>query len=221
MALRTVGFVAAYVVAREPKRPPTAEEACVSTMLRQMTAPPVGPAEAGPAGPRRSSVVAAGLIALSLACLAVPAVVGFRQHRDALACQNTMREFHVALDEYAGANDGRYPRLAAGHSATDTLATLKEAGLLDDAARLRCAAAGGSDYVYALGYHDTSGEWRGLTQPPADQRQPVVADAPVYRASGAGVRSPGHRRGCNVLFVGGDVRCAPRRALGWTATTSS
>lgn len=167
---------------------------------------------------RRNMLAAIGLTAAVLA-LAIPAVMHLRQLSDRTACQNSMGQFYVAAADYSDTNNGKFPRVEDGNTASTAAQTLKVAGYLPMDKRIVCPAtnstsgqSGFTDYAYSLGFRDPSGELKGLDRRPEFSTLPILADAPLR--NGSQTQPCNHRHGQNVLFAGGNVQFCTTPTVG-------
>ena len=194
---------------------------------------------------RRADVVAAAAVLLVVGGLAVPALFKARALAQRTTCVNNLRTLGEGLHVIADRNgDGAFPKVEADGPrgvAAVFAADLRDAGVIDPAAAVRCPAAGGGPrppvggahreaaygrgpeefaaavrglaggYAYSLGYRDDNGELVGLRRDSGDLL-PILADRPPWDVSG---NSPNHGgAGQNVLTIGGQVRWSTSRAAG-------
>ena len=147
--------------------------------------------------------IAAGLfLTVTLTGLFATAISKVRAESQLLACRNTLRELHFALDGYAETHATRYPEVGTpGLPMAGDLGTeLGRAGQLPTAAS--CPL--GEPYAYSLGYHSNNGRVFGLRRGDTDLN-PIAADA----------RQMAHGGGRNVLFTGGAVRYTTTTTVGF------
>jgi len=139
---------------REPFEPPKhlaqrtlarvaqAREARSSTIIRMRKAPaPPKPAWNWATWRMADMVVAAGVMMVA-GMVAFPSIRQAWVRNREVGCQDTMRTYGVALNEYAGRHNGNYPQLASAgpHGAAATyLISLVEKGLLPDTHQSFCA----------------------------------------------------------------------------------
>lgn len=148
------------------------------------------------------SIAALLLVAVTLTGLLAAAVGKVRGESQLIACRNSLRELHFALDGYAETHAARYPEVGApGLAVAGGLgAELGRAGQLPVAAS--CPL--GEPYAYSLGYRSGGGRVVGLRRGEGDL-DPIAADA--FMAT--------HGVGRNVLFTGGAVRFTTTPAVGF------
>ena len=228
LALRTISHVAEHIVATEgsvadpssqpvmelfrtlrqngipaPERPAAACDAALPTYPKHGN-------EATPMQYRRRNVFAAFGLSAAMVLIALTAVSVLRQHREVAACANNMRSISRDLDLYCNTNNGQFPQVAANESVQSAL---QRAGLVPHDSTFTCPGAhsqpaapneGVIDYAYSLGYRDDKGQLWGLTRGGESDQFPILADAPERRNSSTVPMN--HRKGQNVLFIGGHVR---------------
>jgi hypothetical protein len=174
--------------------------------------PSVPDSDASLVTPRRRNLIAIIGLTASVLALLLPAVIHLKQRSDRIACQNGMEQFYKAAAGYSDQNEGQFPKVEDGKTASTAAQALKDAGYLPPDQRFVCPAArvdasGPStlvNYAYSLGFRDEAGELRGLDRRPDTNYMPILADAPIRKDKMA---LPGnHRHGHNVLFAGGQVR---------------
>jgi hypothetical protein len=227
LAAAAIARTAEYVVARGllPDEPAPAP-----IEPRPVPAPAVRPPDAEPIFPavwrRADALVAAGIAFLAFG-LVVAGIGKLRQDRSVAACQDRLRELHVALAGYGEAHAGRYPQVGTAQVpvAGAFAAELARAGQLPPGRSFGCPAAppeplaaGGGEvvpavgYAYALGYLTPGGQVTGLRRADfagaASDWVAVAADLPATPPA-----TP-HPHGQNVLYVGGMVRYASTPAAG-------
>lgn len=157
---------------------------------------------------RADTLVAAGIGFLAVG-LVVAGVGKLRAERDALACQDRLRQMHYALVGYGDTHDGRFPQVGtptvpvAGAFAVE----LARAGQLPVDLSAACPTAEGpaAAYAYTLGYRTPTGRLFGVRQDDATDWMPVAGDQPA---------APRHPRGRSVLSVNGAVRFASVATVG-------
>jgi hypothetical protein len=194
---------------------------------------------------RRADVAAAAALLLVVGGLALPALLKARAVYQRATCANNLRTLWGALEAYSDRTpDGSFPKVEADGPrgvAAVFAADLRDAGVLDPEAAVRCPAAGGGPlpgvgvgdleaayrrgpddfaaavrdlaggYAYSLGYRDGGGELVGLRRDSGDLL-PILADRPPWGASG---NSPNHGgAGQNVLYIGGAARFCTDRTVG-------
>jgi hypothetical protein len=231
---RTIAGVAAHAC-RDGRRPETADDAAypsatgvlepprwvppLAARLRNRFVPPRGESDGGvPTWRARDLLVAAAILVLTVGSL-LSGVSVLHQRRDLLACQNNLRQFHVALAAYSDLNGGSFPVVGdppPHDRAGSFVHLLAGAGHIDDrpaacpAASVRPAdRARPVGYAYTLGYRDDQCQLRGLRRDarlPDNDQLPLLADDPPP--------GPGHRTGQNVLLINGQVRFCTHANVG-------
>jgi len=157
---------------------------------------------------RRADLAVAAAIACVALGLVIAAIPYLRHRQNVVACKNQLRELYAAIDAYAGTHRNDLPAVSdepPHNTAGSFAAILRDAGTLPSSVGVGCPAAGPQDfatYAYTLGYRDETGQLRGLNRDTAPDALPLVGDRP---AIGRTTPNPDHRRGQNVLFVGGHV----------------
>ena len=236
LALGTLARVAEYIAEHEPCRevPLGAEAVARSVTLeeplafpappRPMRNPPRDEPEHTALGGRfRFDILVAGCIALFAGGLVFSAVGKIRANNQMVACQNTLRTIHVGLSGYADTHGGRYPQVGVGSTPTaETFAqVLCDSGQLPAGFRPCCPAAvtapGSVGYTYTLGYRTPVG-LQGLSRNDAlvgeHDLVPISADFPTATTAPTAGPTCAHRRGMNVLFVGGHVQVTTSALVG-------
>lgn len=217
---RTIGRVAEYMCQQNPRtalqpEAPAWEHASEvpPEQLRDLVEVMDHGADSGPSRWRRLDVLVGGAVVLLLVGLVLAAAPRLRQRQNMIACQNQMRNFYGALENYSQVQSGRYPQIAE-QPPHDTAASyvniLQDSGCWVPGAKAICPAASDSSpgYAYSLGFRTEDGHLLGLRRGlgiPADIT-PILADRPSVSADGERGVSPDHRDGQNVLFLGGNVR---------------
>jgi hypothetical protein len=221
--VRTLSRVAEHMVATEGGVA-NADAARTEELIRRAAAmasePPQAPrvrpvvpdSDAISTSPRRRNLIATIGLSAAVLALVLPAIVHLRQRSERIACENGMLEFYKAAAGYSDQNEGQFPKVEDGKTASTAVDALKFAGYLPQDTRFVCPAARVDasgpttlvNYAYSLGFRDESGELRGLDRRPDTNYMPILADAPIRKD---GMALPGnHRHGHNVLFAGGQVR---------------
>jgi hypothetical protein len=228
LALRTIGCVAEHIVTSEGTVA-QAGDSSVSDYLQAVGAkrppaplPPVYPHQAALDGPptyRFRNIVAMFSLTTAAVLIGLAAVMSFRQMEEMKACQNNMRLMSQAINAYCDLNDGKCPRVPPNTNVREAWRDVHP--FLPREFTWTCAATGNTDvaftpdekpvpspalieYAYCLGYHDEFGRLQGVTRDADNDHYPILADAPLRR-SGATV-PVNHRKGQNVLYLGGHVR---------------
>lgn len=148
---------------------------------------------------RIDAVVAVGIL-IVLGGLGLSGVARLRHNEGIAACQNNLREYYAALNNYADTRGGDFPHVSDAPplnraGAYHTL--LHESGALPlQTVKLCPSRPESAIYAYSLGYRTDDGHLRGLRRNDLELL-PIMSD----RESPAG-----HGTGHNVLFVGGNVR---------------
>jgi hypothetical protein len=180
---------------------------------------------------RADLIVAAGIGFLAFGLL-MAGVGKLRQESSVRACQDQLRQLHVALTGYSDTHNGRFPQVGtpqvpvagafaaelaragqypAGQVPLCPAASTPEPRLITTATGNPIPAAG---YAYALGYLSPGGSVTGLRRAEGDEGvsewEPIAADLPSIVPASATV----HPRGQNILFVGGAVRFSTTPAAG-------
>lgn len=232
LALRTIGFVAEHIVATEGSIA-SESNSPVADFIRTLHQPteklpagptPVYPVQASEASPPswspRNLFVTGGLT-VAVLMIGVAAVMTIRQTRDVQACQNNLRAMHQSITSYCDANGNQCPQVQPGADVRDVLARLND-GHLQQSVSFVCPgsghvhvtkrvdgktfipAAADIEYAYCMGYRDEFGHLNGLIRGSENDNYPIMADAPErYGDQAVAVN---HRKGQNVLFLGGNVR---------------
>jgi prepilin-type processing-associated H-X9-DG protein len=237
LALGTLALVAAYVAEHEPcrEKPLGAEAVARSAALeeplafpappRPLRAPPRDEPELTAVGGRvRFDILIAGCIALFAGGLMFSAIGKIRANNQMVACQNTLRTIHVGLSGYADTHGGRYPQVGVGSTATAEMfaQVLCDSGQMPVGFQPCCPAAvtaPGSlvGYTYTLGYRTPVG-LQGLSRNDAlvgeHDLVPISADFPTATAAPTAGPTCSHRRGMNVLYVGGHVQVTTSALVG-------
>ena len=222
LALRAVGRLAEVLVADCSS--PTLE-----TIIIPSTAVPRIESDAPVYfGKRRADLFVAACVSFLVVGLAVTGVQKLRADASVRHCQNTLRDMHVALSNYADTHQGRFPTVggSAGPQAGDFANELARAGTLPKGITPACPAdpAAGTrpaGYAYTLGFRAPGGTLVGFRRPDPvngdDDGVPMLADFPAAAiAPAGGPMSPvsPHGRGQNVLFAGGFVRFTTSAGVG-------
>jgi hypothetical protein len=151
------------------------------------------------------------------------------------ACQNNLRQFHVALTGYSDTHHGEFPLVepTPPHNLAGVFVSeLSDSGLLGTSVNVNCPATGqrrppihnvmdldAGCYAYSLGYSEDGqgpAAHRGLCRTDGDLL-PIMADSPLVLEGDrvAEVNSPNHGgRGQNVLCIGGNVNFCTTRTVG-------
>jgi hypothetical protein len=219
----TLARTAEYIVAHGllPAAGPGDLPAVPSSVLRRADAEPVFPT-----GWRRADALVAACIAFMAFGLLVAGIGRLRHDSQVMACQDRLRELHVALSGYSDVHNGRYPEVGTRQVpvAGAFAAELARAGHVPPGQPVGCplaepaplpalavAAAPPVGYAYTLGYLGPDGRVTGL------RRADFPGGAPDWMAVAADLPPrPGtpHPRGMNVLYVGGMVRFSTTPAAG-------
>jgi hypothetical protein len=166
-------------------------------------------------GRRRADLLIAAAIGFVVFGLGLSTVQKLRADASRAACQNTLRDLHVSLAEYAETHHGHYP---AGPKAGDFVEELAKAGFAPRT--LTCAADEPRplSYTYTLGYRTPAGGVVGFRKPDpnrvTDDGMPLCADFPATAVAPAGGPFSPHGPGQNVLFAGGFVRYTTSARVG-------
>ncbi|MBI3411820.1 MAG: DUF1559 domain-containing protein [Planctomycetes bacterium] len=226
LAVRTIALIAEHSCRQLPRAPATSRQS----------------GGGGRTWWRRADVLVAACLLLTFLGLGIPAVVRMRAGAARVECQNNLRTFGFALQNYHELR-GHYPNIAeeAPHNVAGmVIPILADAGVLKDTASIRCAGNGAHlansltldearaippenlddrrltpSYAFSLGFKDDTGY-----HPPCQcEGQPanlvaLMSDGPPLNA-GAG-NSPNHRGdGQNVLFIDGSVGYYKTRNVGF------
>lgn len=232
LAVRTVGLVAEHVVATEGTVAPPGNSP-VSDFLRslgrkepapvQVPAYPRHGSEASPVTYGRRNIFAAAGLTAAMLLIGFTAIMTLRQTRDVMACQNNLRAWNNAINTYADNHGNQLPQVRPDEDVRAAWKKLEAAGAVPPGAVYVCAGTGHApnacagpgglpaphtpdcpiDYAYTLGYWD-QGRLQGLTRGSDFDQFPLLADAPERK--GGQALAVNHRKGQNVLFVGGNVR---------------
>ena len=232
LALRTISRVAEHIVATEGTVVAQSGSP-VSDFIRAIgrppesrpKLPPVFPAHATEATPPswspRNLFVSGGLT-VALLMIGFAAVMTVRQTREVKACQNNLRSMHQAISSYCDVNDNQCPQVQPGADVRDVLKQLNDQGHLARSVTFGCPGTGNThaclevngrtfipsaaaiEYAYCMGYRDELGHLNGLTRGSENEYFPILADAPLRQGEHA--VAVNHRKGQNVLFLGGNVR---------------
>ena len=187
---------------------------------------------------RRIDVAVAAGIAFIAVGLVFGAIGKIRHTSQVYACQDQLRQLHVALTGYTDTHNGRYPEVGtssvpvAGAFVTE----LARAGQYESARPLLCPASESDEtkpmpfatnstdalmkvgYSYSLGYRTANGNITGLRRTESitgvTDGVPVAADLPSLRSAPTGGLYSPHGNGQNVLFAGGSVRYSTISAVG-------
>lgn len=191
----------------------------------------------------KPDLIVTACIGVVVVGLAVVGVGRYREHYRVVACEHNLSTLHKSLVSYCDTHDGHYPQIdeekypTAGHFAA---ALAKESGDPtkagftwhdpgDDTPDPRLVDAvhsgwnddvpGKVQYTYALGYRGQDGKLHGLRRGGvggSSDLQPVAADLPHSSNSPGDEMFSPHRRGHNVLYVGGNVRfgSSPNMGIG-------
>ena len=187
---------------------------------------------------RRIDVAVAAGIAFIAFGLVFGAIGKIRHTSQVYACQDQLRQLHVALTGYTDTHSGRYPEVGtqsvpvAGAFVTE----LARAGQYESFRPLLCPASDFDEakpvtfptnptdalmkvgYSYSLGYRTSTGSITGLRRTESatgvTDGVPVVADLPSLRSAPTGGPYSPHGNGQNVLFAGGSVRYSTISAVG-------
>jgi hypothetical protein len=179
-------------------------------------------------GKRRADLFVAACVGFLVVGLAITGVQKLRADAAVRHCQNTLRDMHVALSNYADTHQGRFPTVggSAVPQAGDFANELARAGTLPQGFAPACPAdpAAGTrqaGYAYTLGFRSPGGSLVGFRRPDPvngdDDGVPMLADFPAAAVAPAGgPMSPvsPHGRGQNVLFAGGYVRYTTSAGVG-------
>jgi hypothetical protein len=221
LVVATVARTAEYLVAHrlvpfaQPEPPAETARPSTTRQVRPIDEP-VYPAW------RRFDVAVAAAIAFVAVGLGLAGIGKLRADANQIACQEKLREVHVALDGYSETHGGRYPQVGtpavpnAGAFATE----LVRAGHLSSTTPV-CPAVVATEprplaqvgFAYTLGYVDPVGQYRGPCRGDGDWT-PILADVPGIQLAGAAEPTLPHARGQNVLFIGGTVRFAKTPSVG-------
>jgi hypothetical protein len=191
-----------------------------------------------PSGSReaRRNVIAGIGLSLALLAIVVPGVLAFREQQRTFACQNNLRMFHQGLIGYSDIHDGQLPQIEEKQVAGAFASILHRAGQLPPQAQPTCPATGHGgawftstgalvpdampnliEYAYPLGYRDSEGVLHGVVRTSEPDGMPVLADSPTPalppRQDGTATAT-NHRRGQNVLFLGGQVKFCTNALVG-------
>jgi len=229
LALRTIGFVAEYLVHNDPTindpAPRNASrdvpEDAYDPFLDAADAPsdalfseplpvtvqlPPTELPIPPRGWRYANVIVACSLAGLVLGLLFPLLSGMQRMNMVNACQNNLRQLHASLTGYADTRNGALPMIT-GHPPMETAASfipeLIRTGQWTDRVPKCPSTSDQSSYAYTLGYRDDTHLLRGLNRDTImgeSELLPVVADRVALNGIG------GHSSGQNVLFVGGHVR---------------
>ncbi len=219
LAAAAIARTAEYLVARGLLPAVPEPRAVPATAVRLPDAEPVFPAW----WRRADALVAAGIAFMAFGLL-IAGVGKLRQDRGVAACQDRLRELHVALAGYSEAHAGHYPQVGservpvAGAFAVE----LARAGQLPPGWPVGCPVAppepplvpGGAEvvpavgYAYTLGYVTPGGGVAGL------RRADFPGATSDWVAVAADLPAGPHPHGQNVLYVGGMVRYASTPAAG-------
>ncbi len=136
-------------------------------------------------------LVVIGIILL-LAAMLFPALQGAREQGRRAKCVNNLKQISAALHMYASDHNERFP---------DKLQDLVDEGYIDDVNVFICPSSGVSSISSA-----DEGSYlynTGLTES-ASSTTPIVCDKPEN-----------HKKGGNVLYVGGTVKWSPGKKGQW------
>jgi hypothetical protein len=165
---------------------------------------------------RRADLLVAACLSILVGGILTAGIAYLHHQKQVMACADHMRQFHQALATYADTHAGCLPQvqdIEPDNRADCFGPILREAGLLPADLRAACPAArpgsGPVGYAYTLGYRGSDGELVGLRVDDSSNLAgvflPVLADRPS-QSGGARGNTPDHRRGQNVLYLGGHVR---------------
>jgi anti-sigma factor RsiW len=180
---------------------------------------------------RADLIVAAGIGFIAFGLL-MAGIGKLRQESSVRACQDQLRQLHVALAGYSDTHNGRFPQVGTARVpvAGAFAAELARAGQYPADQVPLCPAAPAPEprvittpagtplpavgYSYALGYVGPGGSVVGLRRGEGadgvSEWEPIAADLPPVVPASA----TAHPRGQNVLFVGGAVRFTTTPAVG-------
>ncbi len=234
LVVNTISRVAEHIVATEGSV--ATDGSCpVTDFIRSLgrrpesapIAAPVYPVHASEAPPPSSSwsprnLIVSGGLTITLLLIGFSAVMTIRQTREVQACQNNLREMHLGIKSYCDVNGNQCPQVPPGADVAEALKKLSGDGHLARNVNFVCPGTGHTagctevngntcipsaaaiEYAYFMGYRDEFGQLHGLTRSSENEYFPILADAPERQ----GVRAlpVNHRKGQNVLFLGGHVR---------------
>jgi hypothetical protein len=235
LSVRTIAFIAEYVVNNTPKQPSLIETSNPHFLSSSATPDrdpikipyPSEPFQFGSEISNQSwsrrTVAGWVALALSLAILAFPAIVLVRDSQAVTDCQNQLRSMHLALSGYADLHDGQFPKVKEKQLAGEFVAMLQASGQTDSSLGFTCPGSHQQvalvtnesprvDYAYTLGYRDELGVLQGIVRNTVEENYPLVADAPDLqpnRCQYPAKHSPNHLKGQNILLVNGQVRFVP------------
>ncbi|QVL34660.1 hypothetical protein KIH39_12350 [Telmatocola sphagniphila] len=204
--LKTISFVAAHIAAEEIERreseanlrPALTYSNNSSTLTRSL----IFPSQDGATGStmqRRSWFAGLGL-AVALLLILIPAIGSVRAQYRIQSCQNTLREVHSSLLEYADTHDHKFPLMDTADPDKHLIKQLQHAAILPDSYVKGCDPEGGKfDYAYSIGYSQ-NGDTKSLRLDDGEHI-PLLAD--IYDSSLNTAKN--HKHGQNVLFIGGNV----------------
>lgn len=232
LVLRTISHVAEHIVNTEGSVSTEGPGSPVTDFIRaiatepptkpEMPAYPVKAPEATPQSWSPRNVIVSGGLSIAMLLIGVAAVMSIRQTRDIQACQNNLRTMYNGISAYCDKNDNRCPQVPPNSNMRDVLKNLNDEKLLGRDVSFSCPAtgnamprtevngksfipsAGAIEYSYCLGYRDEFGRLNGLQRGNDSDYFPILSDAPQRQGSQA--LPINHRRGQNVLFLGGNVR---------------
>ncbi len=174
----------------------------------------------------RADLVVSAAIAVVAFGLVVSGIGRARYSSGVAACQDNLRALHAGLVGFSDVHDGQLPKVG-GDPPYDTagafVLVLADSGQLPSAFTHTCPVAPEKKrpdapvrYTYTLGYRAPDGLLLGLELADGANTDliPVAADDPCHAVAPApGTESP-HRRGQNVLYLGGNVRFAAAATVG-------
>jgi hypothetical protein len=230
LVLRTIARTAGHIVEDEGSVNRNTGGSSVDDFIRsfvhepptkpEMPAYPVKASEATPISWSPRNVIASGGLTVAVLLIGVAAVMSIRQTRDVRACQNNLRTMHEGISGYCDKNGEQCPQVGADSDVREVLKTLNSH--LPRNVSFTCPASGNTltstevngakfipsaaaiEYSYCLGYRDEAGQLNGLKRGRDSDHFPILSDAPERH--GPQALPINHRKGQNVLFLGGNVR---------------
>jgi prepilin-type processing-associated H-X9-DG protein len=231
LVLRTLSHVAEHIVSTEGSVAVEEGGSSVTDFIRslvgepptkpEMPAYPVKASEATPQSWSPRNVIVSGGLTIALLVIGVTAVMSIRQTRDVQACQNNLRAMHQGISTYCDNNYDRCPQVPPNTDVREVLKKLNDEQLLARSVTFSCPGTGNHlgrtevngqtfipsaaaiEYAYCMGYRE-AGQLNGLVRGHENEFFPILADAPDRHGDHA--FPVNHRKGQNVLFLGGHVR---------------